>query len=179
MRNLRERGALRRAETQKWPNRLKPFSSDEPNISRFDLSSPHDLALRCGADTTQPTALCRADYCPQGDGLDRPRWDPIILGSPGPSKLAAGAFLRGDHACLERAGRRQSADRWLTDVEAPRYVGLRFAVSKPLHRFLSLMRRQGCRATEFHATSFRALPAIFRASPDQLTLEFSQAAKHS
>src|SRR5262249_17635484 len=112
------------------------------------------------------------------DGLDRPRWDPIILGSPGPSKLAAGAFLRGDHACLERRGRRQSADRWLTDVEAPRYVGLRFAV-KPLHRFLSLMRRQGCRATEFHATSFRALPAIFRASPDQLTLEFSQAAKHS
>jgi hypothetical protein len=53
MRNLQERGALRRAETQKWPNRLKPFFSDEPNISRFDLSSPHDLALRCGADKTR------------------------------------------------------------------------------------------------------------------------------
>src|SRR5262249_54814026 len=46
MRNLRERGALRRAKTQKWPNRLKPFFRDEPNISRFDLSSSHDLALR-------------------------------------------------------------------------------------------------------------------------------------
>jgi hypothetical protein len=38
MRNLPKRGALPRAETQKWLNRLKPFFSDEPNISRFDAS---------------------------------------------------------------------------------------------------------------------------------------------
>jgi len=30
---------VRRAKVQKWPNRLKPFFSDEPNISRFDLRS--------------------------------------------------------------------------------------------------------------------------------------------
>ena len=44
MRNLREREALRRAETQKWLNRLKPFFSDEPNISRFDVSWAADAA---------------------------------------------------------------------------------------------------------------------------------------
>ena len=32
----------------------------------------------------------------------------------------------------------------LTDVEAPGHVGLRFADSKPLDRFLPMMRRQGC-----------------------------------
>src|SRR6266480_1972415 len=38
MRNLPKREALPRAETQKWLNRLKPFFSEEPNISRFDAS---------------------------------------------------------------------------------------------------------------------------------------------
>jgi len=42
---LPKRRALRRAETQKWLNRLKPFFSDEPNISRFDVSSEADLWL--------------------------------------------------------------------------------------------------------------------------------------
>src|SRR5262245_35576077 len=48
MRNLRERGALRRAETQKWANRLKPFFSDEPNISRFDAARHCSPAIASG-----------------------------------------------------------------------------------------------------------------------------------
>jgi hypothetical protein len=51
---------------------------------------------------------------------------------------------RGEHACRERARCSQSADRRLIDVEAPRHVGPRFADSKPLDRFLPMMRRQGC-----------------------------------
>ncbi len=54
MRNLREKGALRRAETQKWPNRLKPFFSDEPNISRFDAS---DYAGVAGYGGQQPKSV--------------------------------------------------------------------------------------------------------------------------
>lgn len=36
---MREMEALHRPETPKWLNRLKPFFNDEPNISRFDVSS--------------------------------------------------------------------------------------------------------------------------------------------
>jgi hypothetical protein len=44
-------------------------------------------------------------------------------------------------ACLERAGRSQPADGRLRYVEAPCHVSLRFAIRKPLNRFLSLV---GC-----------------------------------
>jgi hypothetical protein len=48
---------------------------------------------------------------------------------------------QADRACLERAGRSQSANGRLRYVEAPCHVSLRFAIRKPLNRFLPLV---GC-----------------------------------
>src|SRR5215470_6518054 len=76
------------------------------------------------------------------------------------------ASSRGDHACLERAGRCQSANRCLRYVEAPSHVCLRFAISKPLHGFPPLMRRQSCRSPEFHATSLCSCSALSCAGDD-------------
>jgi hypothetical protein len=64
MRSLREREALRRAGTQKWLNRLKPLFSDEPNISRFDVSSPDHFArnkTKAPGLDIPPMLLARAD----------------------------------------------------------------------------------------------------------------------
>src|SRR5207302_9593836 len=48
---------------------------------------------------------------------------------------------QGGRACLERAGRSQPADGRLRYVEAPCHVSLRFAIRKPLNRFLPLVGR--------------------------------------
>jgi hypothetical protein len=73
---------------------------------------------------------------------------------------------RGDHPCLERAGRCQSADRCLRYVEAPSHVCLRFAIRKPLHSFPPLMRRQSCRSPEFHTTGLCSGSALSCAGDD-------------
>jgi hypothetical protein len=82
---------------------------------------------------------------------------------PSRAETAAGfcSFIRrpssrGDHAFLERARRCRTADRCLRYVEAPSHVCLRFSISKPLHGFPPLMRRQDCRSSEFHATGLRS-----------------------
>ena len=57
MRNLREKGALRRAETQKWPNRLKPFFSNEPNISLFKWVYTKSKTLFCPIGSPHPNRV--------------------------------------------------------------------------------------------------------------------------
>src|SRR6266436_9742406 len=61
MRNLPKRGALPRAETQKWLNRLKPFFSDETNISRFDASAVTGCVLK---SESAPVGACFFDRLP-------------------------------------------------------------------------------------------------------------------
>ena len=51
----------------------------------------------------------------------------------------SGVALLADRGVVERARRRQLADRRLRYVEAPRHVGLRVALVKPLNRFLPLV----------------------------------------
>jgi hypothetical protein len=76
------------------------------------------------------------------------------------------ASSRGDHACRERAGRCQPANRCLRYVEAPSHICLRFAISKPLYGLPPLMRRQRCRSPEFHATGLRSCSALSCAGND-------------
>src|SRR5262245_21881646 len=91
---------------------------------------------------------------------------PIVMGLlPWPACCRSSRF-----GCLDdsQSGCHQPRYRGLTDVEAPRYVGLCFPVSKPLERFCPLMGCQGTRSPEFHATSLGTHSAITRAGEDQL-----------
>jgi hypothetical protein len=66
--------------------------------------------------------------------------------------LSSVALPHAATTLASKAGRCRTADRGLRYVEAPSHVCLRFAISKPLHGFPPLMRRQSCRSPEFHAT---------------------------
>jgi len=66
----------------------------------------------------------------------------------------------------------------LRDIEASRYVGLRFALCEPLDRFLPLVWRESRGTTETHATGLGALPAFACTGTNQLALELSQATEN-
>ena len=91
-----------------------------------------------------------------------------------------GASLEGDHVCaaMERAITQQPADRGGINVVGASDISLRLASGQPLQCFLPLMRRQLARPTEPNTALLRSLAALARPSPDQLTLELSQATKH-
>src|SRR5262249_29924153 len=67
-----ERGALRRAETQKWLNRLKPFCSNKPNTGAVQFNcilfhSTDPMAQFCIGHIRGSVAHCgtRRGYCPE------------------------------------------------------------------------------------------------------------------
>jgi hypothetical protein len=62
VRKLLQSEAPRRAETQDWPNRLKPFLSDKPNPSRFDACSA--LAAGTADEVVGRRRSCRGPQLP-------------------------------------------------------------------------------------------------------------------
>jgi hypothetical protein len=91
-----------------------------------------------------------------------------------------GASLEGDPACVarKRAVTQQPADRGGIDVVGASDISLRLATRQPLQCLLALMRRHLARPSEPNTTLLRPLAALAGPSPDQLTLELSQATKH-
>jgi hypothetical protein len=55
---------------------------------------------------------------------------------------------------------------------------LRFAISEPLERFLTLVESESRGASEFHTTSLCTLSAVIGAGQDHASLEFGQGTKH-
>ena len=72
---------------------------------------------------------------------------------------------------------RQSGNRALVDTEGARNIGLCFARSESLYRFLPLMGVELRRTTETHAAGLRSLPALSGAGADQFSFEFRYAAQ--
>jgi hypothetical protein len=75
---------------------------------------------------------------------------------------------------LKGASNRKPADRGWIDIVGSRYVGLAFAISKPLECLLPLERCQLRRPTETHPTGPRSLHALIGAGLDQVPLERRQ-----
>src|SRR5262245_4130823 len=88
------------------------------------------------------------------------------------------ASSRADRACLERAGRGQSANGRLRDPIGAGQLCLRRALREALHGLTALMGRERRRATEAHALRLRAVAAGAGSGEDQLALELGQPAEH-
>src|SRR5262249_51781865 len=86
-------------------------------------------------------------------------------------------LLGDDRACVERAGRCQSADRGLTDIVGSGQVGLDLTSSNALQYFPALMRRQLVRPAKANATSLCADATVIGSFLDQFTFELSDATK--
>src|SRR5262249_62326116 len=72
----------------------------------------------------------------------------------------------GAHVCLKGGGPSHPAVVSLRYVKPPSHICLRFAISKSLHGFPPLMRRQNCRSPEFHAAGLRSVSALSCAGDD-------------
>src|SRR6516162_658311 len=128
-----------------------------------------------------PTSSERRRYCRQHRQRERAaararRYYPLPC-PRGRHVIAVLASLGVGRACVERAGRCQSADGCLADIVGSGQVGLDLTGSNALQYFPALMRRQLAWATEAYAASHGARATLTGAFADQLTLELSDATK--